>query len=140
MNRFFRMDSKPILRLITRIFTMDKLDQVLEEMRRSAEATREELKIVAEEKGLKYDKGLSYFIVCPEWNRQQKALICQAYVHLYLKEHSISLSPLQVNYYDVDLEALGEAREKIVELFELNLGVALQKAILKFVDSLTNNG
>jgi hypothetical protein len=71
---------------------------------------------------------------------QQKALICQAYIHLYLKEHSISLSPLQVNYYDVDLEALGEAREKIVELFELNLGVTLQKAILKFVDSLTNNG
>jgi hypothetical protein len=139
-NMFFRMDSKPILKLVTRVFTMDRLDQVLEEIRRSAEATREELKIVAEEKGLKYDKDLRYFIVCLEWNRQQKALICQAYIHLYLKEHSISLSSLQVNYYDVDLEALGEAREKIVELFELNLEVALQKAILKFMESLTSNG
>jgi len=94
-NMFFRMDSKPILRLVTRVFTMDKLDQVLEEMRRSAEATKEELRVIAEEKGLKHDKDLSYSIRCPEWNwnRRQKALICQAYVHLNLKEHSIHLSP-----------------------------------------------
>jgi len=136
------MDSKPILRLVTRVFTMDKLDQVLEETRRSAEATKEELRVIAEEKGLKYDKDLSYSIRCPEWNwnRQQKALICQAYVHLNLKEHSIHLSPFQVNYYDIDLEALGEAGEKVIELFELNLEVALQKAILKFMESLTSNG
>lgn len=141
-NMFFRMDSKPILRLVTRVFTMDKLDQVLEETRRSAEATKEELRVIAEEKGLKYDKDLSYSIRCPEWNwnRQQKALICQAYVHLNLKEHSIHLSPFQVNYYDIDLEALGEAGEKVIELFELNLEVALQKAILKFMESLISNG
>jgi hypothetical protein len=116
-----------MLRSFTRVFTFSKLDEVLENLRKSAEKYKEEVK------SLRNGLNVNSWVYTPIWNERQKALIFQGYALVSTQERTVRLLA-QVNYYDVHHDLLKEGK-KIKELLELNLEASLWEALLKFLES-----
>jgi superfamily II DNA or RNA helicase len=126
-NLCFRLDKKEMLRSFTRVFTFSKLDEVLENLRKSVE------KYKGEVKSLRNGLNVNSWVYTPIWNERQKALIFQGYALVSTQERTVRLLA-QVNYYDVHHDLLKEGK-KIKELLELNLEASLWEALLKFLES-----
>jgi len=132
-NVFFRLDSKELLRYFTHIFTPSRLSIVYEEMKKIVETYRIELEKIRNSTGIG-EEGISATVFSyPSENQVQKALIYQGIIHLSIGKHVYLL--VQVNYYDIDLNML-EEKEKIKELFKLNVEAVLYKALIDFVETL----
>ncbi|NAZ12712.1 MAG: DEAD/DEAH box helicase family protein [Desulfurococcales archaeon] len=135
---FFILNTKDLLRYFTQPVLPKELSEILNEMNDKLNKYRNRLEELKSIIGVDKDNIYAEVYSNPQTVEKLKTLIYEGWIALEIKRCPIHL-PIKIYYYDIDLDKIKD-KEKIKELFKLNIEIALYKALTNFLeDFITSN-
>ncbi len=126
-NRFFRLDSKFILRLFMNIFPFEYIRYIRDKLKKRLKFLKDSLSTIESK------EELSIYVEHSYYNERGKSFFPK--INIYLKVGDIWINLLaQINYYNIGKRIAIERQSEIRELIELNLYMIGYKATAKFLE------
>ena len=129
-DEFFRIDRKSILRLFTRAFPYNNIDDVIHKIQKRLEKNKNDLE-EAKQKGILQDYNV--WIKWGKYNEQNKSYSPRIIISLRLDDAWIH-QYAQINYFDISKDIYED--ENVRELIKINLLTIGYEASKKFLDQL----